>query len=59
MRCIFSDVLGCLGISEDPSRSPIRHLHTTGNFLSRVVGLTLLTEKAENRTKITTAPSQL
>lgn len=55
MRCRFTDVLGCLRVSEDLSMTPVRYLHTVVNLLPRTEGLSLHTQEAENRTEITTA----
>jgi len=55
MRCRFTDVLWFLGVSEDPSMTPVRHLRAIVSLLPRTAGLTLYTQEAESWTEITTA----
>lgn len=55
MRCRFTDVFGCLGDFEDPSMTPVRHLHTVVNLFPRSAGLTLHTEGVKSKITITTA----
>lgn len=39
MKCRLMDVFGCLGVSEDASVTPARHLHTVVNLIPKTAGL--------------------